>query len=121
MRKCIVMLLLCGVGLQGESLASHSKRLLVASFAAVTAAEMVDSASSWGKFEANPVLGQSRFGGAKAGIKIGVVTGMLAGQYLLLRHRGPGSFKAMAAINFASAGVLGGIAYHNSKIAALPK
>jgi len=117
MRKCIVILLFCGVCMHGESLASRSKKLLVASFAAVTAAEMADSASSWGKLESNPVLGQSRFGVAKAGVKIGLVTGILTGQYLLLRHHGPAAYKAMAAINFASAGVLGGIAYRNTRIA----
>jgi hypothetical protein len=121
MHKSIVMLLFCSVGMSGESLASRSKKLLVASFAAVTAAEMVDSASSWGKWESNPVWGQSRFGIEKASVKIGLVTAILTGQYFLLRHRSPTAFKAMAAINFASAGVLGGIAFHNSKIPELPK
>jgi hypothetical protein len=122
MRKCIVILLFCSVGMSGESLASQSKKLLVASFAAVTAAEVVDSASSWGKWESNPVFGQSRFGIEKASVKIELGAAILTGQHLLLRRRSSfTAFKAMAAINFASAGVLGGIAFHNSKIPELPK
>jgi hypothetical protein len=121
MRKCIVILLLCSVGMHGESLASRSKKLLLASFAAVTTAEVADSASSWGKLESNPVLGQSRFGIGKATVKLGVVTAILTGQYLLLRSHSPKAYKAVAAFNFASAGVLGGIAYRNSKIAPWPQ
>jgi len=121
MRKCIVILLFCSTGVQAESLASRSKKLLWASFAAVAAGEVADSASSWGKLEANPVLGQSRFGMEKAGAKIGLVGGVLAGEYFLLRHRSPATWKAMTAVNFAGAAALGGIAYRNSKIGQLPK
>lgn len=120
MRKCIVILLLCCVGMHGESLRSRSKKLLVASFAALTTAEVADCASSWGKLEANPVLGRSRFGMGKAGVKIGVVSAIITGQYFLSRHRSPAVYKAMAALNFAGAGVLGGIAYRNSTIASAP-
>lgn len=120
MRKCIAILLLCSAGMYGESFGSRSKKLLLASFAAVSTAEIADSASSWGKMEANPLLGQSRFGAAKAGLKLGVVSAILTGQYFLVRHRGPGTYKAMAAINFASAGVLGAVAYRNSKITVTP-
>ncbi|MGA2737167.1 MAG: hypothetical protein ABSG65_06900 [Bryobacteraceae bacterium] len=125
MRKCIVILLFCGVTVQAESLAeslaARSKKLLMASFAAVTAAEAADSASSWGKLESNPVLGQSSFGIGKASAKIGVVSAVLAGEYLVLRHRRPSVYKAMTVVNFAGAAALGGIAYRNSQIAPLPK
>jgi len=121
MRKCIVILLLCTAGMYGESLGTRSKKLLVASFAAVTGAEMADCASSWGKMEANPVLGQSRFGMGQAGIKLGVVTAILTGQYLLVRHRGPSTYKALTVINFASAGALGAVAYRNTHIAPIGK
>jgi hypothetical protein len=121
MRKCIVILLFCSAGVQAESLASRSKKFLIASFAAVTAAEAADSASSWGKLESNPVLGQSRFGIGKASAKIGLVSAVLTGEYFLLRHRSPAAFKAMTVVNFASAAALGGIAYRNLSIAQMPK
>lgn len=121
MRRCIAILLLCCAGMHAESLVIRSKKLLVASFAAVTAAEFADSASSWGKMEANPVLGQSRFGARQAGLKIGVVSAVLGAEYLLLRHRSPATFRAVAIANFAGAGALGAVAYRNTKIAPLPK
>jgi hypothetical protein len=121
MRRCVVILLLCSVCMYGESIGSRSKKLLMASFAAVTTAEIADSASSWGKLEANPVLGQSRFGLGKATVKIGLVSAIVTAQYVLLRHRGPSAYKAVAAINFAGAGALGAIAYRNTHIAPLPK
>lgn len=122
MRKRIVILLLCSTGLFGQSfasgskLASRSKQLLAASFAAVTTAEMADCASSWGKMEANPVLGQSRFGIGHTGIKLGIVSAILTGQYLFVRHRGPTTYKALAIANFASAAALGAVAYRNTGV-----
>jgi hypothetical protein len=107
--------------MHAESLVSRSKKLLVASFAALTAAEMADSASSWGKLESNPVLGQSRFDASKAGVKLGMVSGVIGAQYLILRHRSPTAYKMVAAFNFASAGALGAIAYRNMQIPQLPK
>jgi len=105
----------------GESFGSRSKKLLIASFAAVSAAEFADSASSWGKLEANPVLGRSRFGFGQTSIKFGAVSAILGGQHLLVRHHGPAAYKAMAIANFAAAGGLGYVAVHNSRIAPMPK
>ena len=79
---------------------------------------MADTASSWGKAEANPVLGQSRFGMGQAGVKIGLVSAALGGQFFLMRHHRQSTEKAFTAINFIGAGVLGGIAFRNSTIAA---
>lgn len=121
MRKCVLILLLCGVSMHAESMVSRSKKLLVASFAALSAAEMADSASSWGKLESNPVLGQSRFGASKAAVKLGMVSGVITAEYLLLRHRSPTAVKAVAAFNLVSAGALGAVAYRNMQIAQLPK
>jgi hypothetical protein len=120
MRKCIVIVLLCCAGLQGQDLKSRTKKLFAASIAAVTAAAVADAGTSWGKAESNPVLGQSRFGASQAGIKIGLVSAALAGQYLVMRHhsRAAGTF---AAINFASAGVLGAVAAHNSTVPKVAK
>ena len=116
MSKCALIYLLWSVCLYGESLGSRSKKLLLASFAAVTAAEIADSASSWNKFEMNPILGRSRFGIGHAGIKIGVVSAILTGQYFLLRHRSPATYRAVAMANFAGAGALGTIAIRNWRL-----
>jgi hypothetical protein len=121
MRKCIVILLLCGACLHGETPPSRAKKLFAASIAAVASAAMADTATSWGKAEANPVLGQSRLGAGQAGLKIGLVSAALAGQLFLMRHHSQSAEKAFTVVNFASAGVLGGIAYRNSTISAAPQ
>ncbi len=117
MRKCIVIVLLCSAGLGGESLPSRTKKLFAASVAAMTSAATADAASSWGKAESNPVLGQSRFGMAQTSIKIGLVSAAIGGQYFIMRHHGAHAAAGFAAVNFVSAGVLGAVAYHNSQIA----
>ena len=116
MRKCIVIVLLCSAGLHAESLQSRTKRLYHASLAAVTTAAMADAVTSWGKAEMNPVLGQGRFGVGQAGMKIGLVSAAMAGQFFLMRHHGGRAAAGFAAVNLASAGVLGAVAYHNSAI-----
>ena len=116
MRKCIAILLLSGVGLHAQNFASRTKRLFSLSFAAVASASMADTATSWGKFETNPVLGRSRFGMSQAGIKIGVLSAALAGQYILIRHHRSHVESTLTVFNFASAGVLGAVAYHNSTV-----
>lgn len=120
MRKCIVILLLCSACLHGESLKTRSKKLFAISLAALTTAALADTATSWGKAESNPVLGQSRFGAGQTGIKIGLVSAALAGQFILVRHRSAHTANAFTAINFASAGVLGVIAYRNSTVSRVP-
>ena len=116
MRKCIVILLLCSLGLHAQDFKRRSRKLFLASVAAVTAAALVDAGTSWGKAESNPVLGQSRFGMGQVGIKLGLVSAAMAGQYFLMRHHHGSVDKGLAAINFASAGVMGAVAYHNSTV-----
>ncbi|HTQ57499.1 MAG TPA: hypothetical protein VMI94_23680 [Bryobacteraceae bacterium] len=117
MRKCFVILLLCGGVLHAQEFKSRTKRLFQASVAAVSAAAVADAATSWGKAETNPLLGQSRFGMAQTGIKIGLVSAALAGQYFIVHRHSQRAAAAFTAVNFASAGVLGAVAYHNSTIA----
>jgi|SRR5580658_5633665 hypothetical protein len=121
MRKCIVIVLLLSGGLHAESLQSRTKKLFTASVAAVTSAAVADAATSWGKAETNPVLGQSRFGIGQTSIKIGLVSAAMAGQFFIMRHHSAHAAAGFAAINFASAGVLGAVAYHNSGVPQISK
>jgi hypothetical protein len=120
MRKCIVIVLLCATGLFAQDLKSRTKKLFTASVAAVSAAAVADAGTSWGKAEMNPVLGQSRFGLSQTGIKVGLVSAAIAGQLFLLRHHNQHAAMGFATVNFASAAVLGAIAYHNSTIPRMP-
>ena len=118
MRKCIVILLVCSSWLPAQERSSKVKKFFAASVAAVATAALADTATSWGKVEANPVLGQSRFGMGQAGIKLGLISAALGGQLFLMRHHSQSTIRTFTVVNFVGAGVLGGIAYRNSTIAA---
>ena len=90
------------------------------STAAVLASNSMDVTSSWGKRELNPVLAGSKgtFGGRGAVLKLGIMGGVVAVEYLVLRHRPSRSLaKAMAWINFSDAAVTGAVAGRNFGIA----
>ena len=92
-----------------------------ASAAAVLAGNAMDTASSWGKRELNPVLSgsQGTFGKGGAMLKLGVAGGVVAVEYLVLRHRPSRSLaKALAWINFGDAAVTGAVAGRNFGIPA---
>ncbi len=117
MRKCIVIVLLCSAGLQAaEGVQNRAKKLFVASVAALTSAATADAATSWGKSETNPILGRSQFGMRQTGIKFGMVSAAVVGQCFILRHTHGKVTTGFAALNFASAGVLGAVALHNSTV-----
>lgn len=84
------------------------------SIATVLAANAADVASSWSQQEANPLLagGGARFGATSVAIKTGFVATSLVIQHVALRHR-PDLYKKLAWLNFATSGVLGGVAKYN--------
>lgn len=87
------------------------------SVAAVIAANTADAASSWRKPEANAIVagrGQD-FGGSSLAIKAGFVVASLVLQRVTLRHR-PDLHKRLTWINFATAGMLGGVARWNASV-----
>jgi hypothetical protein len=84
------------------------------SMAAVVVANATDVASSWRQPEANPLVagGGAQFGATSAAIKTGLVAASLVIQHATLRHR-PDLYKKVAWLNFAMAGLLGGVASYN--------
>ena len=95
---------------------SGGKGLWRASVAAVTAANVLDAASSWGKRELNPNLAGNNgtFGGQGAVLKLGMIGGVLALESLVLRHQpSPKLYRRLAVINFAGASVTGATAIRN--------
>jgi hypothetical protein len=90
-------------------------RLWKPSIAALTVASALDAHSSWGKCcEANPLLpaGNGRFGAAAASVKAGALGGQLLFQTWAVR-RWPRAAKPLAIINYATAGLLTGVAIRN--------
>jgi len=92
---------------------SHGK-LWWASVAAMVGASILDTHSSWGRQELNPLLanGSGRFGGRALAIKAGVAMSVAGGQHFLLRSN-PGARKIVSIANFSMAGVMGRVAMHN--------
>ena len=84
------------------------------SVATVVAASAADAASSWSGREANPVLAgpAAQFGVGSVAVKSGLVGASLLLQHVALHHN-PGLYKRLAWMNFATAGVLGGVTAHN--------
>jgi hypothetical protein len=91
---------------------SGPKRLWKWSIAALAAANTADAASSFGRYELNPVLGVGRFCPRATGIKFGISSAAIGAQYLMLRRR-PEAARKAAWVNFTLAGATAGIAVRN--------
>lgn len=87
----------------------RDKRLWEASAVTVIASSALDSASSWGRTEENPLLGP-RFDARSEVIKSGIVAAMIGAEWLL-RRKIP--LRAMAWGNFGVAGATTGVAIRN--------
>jgi hypothetical protein len=100
--------------------AKSDMNLWRASVAALAVTNIMDVKSSWGKRELNPALAGSggTFGARGALLKAGIVGGAVALQFLILRH-GPSKSlcRALAAINFGGAGLVGSSAVRNWRVA----
>lgn len=99
---------------------ARSKKVWLASVAALAAANLVDAWSSHGRYEANPLLrnGQGRFDVRKGIIAKSASSGAaIAVQLLLCRTaREENLYKTSAAVNFASAAGLSALAVRNFRI-----
>jgi len=84
------------------------------SLAPLVASQALDASSSWGMRELNPALAGSdgRFGMKAAGIKFGVVGGLIGAEYFLVKKY-PASAKFFSIVNISTAGVTAGLAWHN--------
>ena len=92
---------------------THTSRLWVVSCLALIAATSFDSASSWGKYEGNPLLRSSdgRFGAKGLMIKSAIGGGSLVPQILFHKHRKMERVFTIA--NFVQAGWYTGVGIHN--------
>lgn len=78
------------------------------SVAALLTAHTADVATSWGRYEANPFLGE-RFGWRGLAIKSATTGGLLYVQ----RRTGPKYRKVWTITNYVSAAVIASVAYRN--------
>jgi hypothetical protein len=91
----------------------HISKVWIASTIALLAATSLDAASSWGKYEGNPLLRSSSgtFGAQGVSLKFAIAGAMLTPQLLFRRNRRATKFFTIT--NFAQAGMFTGIAIHN--------
>ena len=84
------------------------------SVVALAGGSALDSASSWQQYEANPLLrgADGRFGDRGLVIKSGVVIGLVAIQYIVVR-RCPKAAKIFAVVNFSMGATYTGVAVRN--------
>jgi hypothetical protein len=112
--KLLIAILLSGCLLSGAEVKPCTRWRTVlyrSSIIALAAANAIDIQSSWGGRELTPMLrsGDGRFGARGAGIKLGMLAGMVSTEYLLVRKR-PKAELPFSAANLAMAAVMSRIA-----------
>lgn len=75
-------------------------------------AQAMDTASSWGKIETNPILGRGPFGARQVGLKMSMASGVVLVEWLMLR-RHPGTRRAWTWANIVAGGVTVGVSARN--------
>lgn len=92
--------------------AVHAQSAYKISVGAFVAANALDGHSSWGKYEANPVLGRGTFGARQTAVKTGIVAGVLLAEWLVVRHH-PERKRWLKWINYGAAAGITVVAAHN--------
>ncbi len=100
-----------------ESVESKWKKQWIVSLAPLAASQSLDTVSSFGRRELNPLLASPNggFGMKAAGIKFGV-TGVLAGVEYILVKKYPRSAKFFTIVNWTAAGATSALAVHNFQL-----
>lgn len=104
-----VLLSACSLHAEGKA-----HKFYKASVAAFVAGNALDTASSFGPGrETNPLLARGgQFTAGSAGIKLGIASGILVGEYFLMRKH-PELEKPLGVANFGIGAALTGVAIHN--------
>lgn len=108
------LLLLALVGVLPLAAESRPHRFLRISWGALLAGSAADAASSWGRPEANPLLG-ARFGGRSAAIKFGLTGAVIVAEHFIARKH-PEFEKQFAIGNFVAASAFTGVAIRNWRL-----
>jgi len=96
--------------------ASHWRAVWHVSQALLAGANAADAASSWGKYEENPLLRTgTRFSYGSVSIKMGIVAGCLTMQHFMV-HKNPKSVRLYSIGNLAASAALGAVAARNMHV-----
>lgn len=114
--RAIILLFLLTLGVWGQTLPDHQTKpdlnLWKTSVFALGASSALDTLSSWGGQELNPVLGRGSFGWRQTGIKSGIIGGVVLTEWLWLRKH-PESQKVFVNLNVGASALIVGVAIHN--------
>jgi hypothetical protein len=120
MQKLFLLLALTGCAVYAQDVPNPNptagRAFWRTSIAAITAANVLDVQSSWGKHELNGTLANSSgtFGVQGALIKLGLQGTLMGVEFLITRHRPSGKlYRALGLINFGAAAGIAGVAAHN--------
>lgn len=91
---------------------SAACREFIPTLAFVAAGHTLDTVSSYGRYELNPILGRGTFGRRQAGIKISVGAGLALGSWLLAL-KSPESCRVVSRLNILEGAALSGVALRN--------
>lgn len=93
------------------------KRRWAFSIAPLVASQALDSASSYGMRELNPLLASPNggFGMKATSVKFSTVAGLMGAEYLLVK-KFPRSAKFFTVVNWTAAGATTGLAVHNYRL-----
>lgn len=117
MKLMPLVLLLAASCFAGEVHPNQWKSVYRWSVASVVAASTFDAASSWNRYESNPILASAdgRYAHRGVAIKSSVMVGSLVAQHVVLR-RWPERRKAAAIVNFIGAAGFTFVATHNLRV-----
>jgi hypothetical protein len=107
--KALLLLCLLSVGLFAQEPTWKT------SVAVLAVSATLDTVSSWGQYEENPILGNGKFGLRQTGIKAGITGGSILTEWLWLRKH-PKDHKIFMILNLSSSGALIGVSIHNWSI-----
>lgn len=90
-------------------------REFIPTLAFVAAGHTLDTASSYGRYELNPVLGRGTFGRRQTGIKISVGSALAVGSWLIAR-KDRETCKVVSRLNILQGAALSGVAVRNWRL-----
>jgi hypothetical protein len=104
--------------IRAEQPRRNTSKLWMISVAGLVGASAFDAASSWGKYESNPLLRSrsGQFGAKGLGLKTASIGAVILPQVLF--HKRYGLEKTFSVLNFSLAGMYSGLAIHNLGISA---
>ena len=119
MKLFIVLLLSMLTAYAQDRMQDHTQRNWNISVAFFVGANTMDTLSSRGAMETNPVLGRGPFGGRQMAIKSGITAGMILAERLMIRNH-PETRKFWTWANYGTGTAIAAVAARNWRLPMQP-